>query len=305
MAALGYLGGVKVNVDPSRALADPKTKIELHNLIQSAERLSWEGKLPEAFDNVSRALAADRDILKAHFLQGRLFQRMRQPTHAAASFREALARDPLYKAAAFQLAMTYLQLGRTEEAATGFRRVLEIDPRDNKSYYLLAKILIGREDCTRALALLDRAIASTSDTAPFHNLKAECYIELGELNKAEDAISTALEMNAELPRAHHYLAIVRERKGDIPAAITAYEGEIGLFPHDYRTFFNLAQLYGRRGETGKQMEYLESAIELPWCTTRDFGPQLSCTRGYEVPHEHFQTHSAEVCEEGLSREELA
>ena len=44
---------------------------------------------------------------------------------------------------------------------------------------------------------------------------------------------------------------------------------------------------------------------LPWCTTRDLGPQLSCTRGYEVPHEHFQTHSAEVCEEGLSREELA
>ena len=44
---------------------------------------------------------------------------------------------------------------------------------------------------------------------------------------------------------------------------------------------------------------------VPWCTTRDLGPQLSCTRGYEVPHEHFQTHSAEVCEEGLSREELA
>ena len=44
---------------------------------------------------------------------------------------------------------------------------------------------------------------------------------------------------------------------------------------------------------------------LPWCTTRDLGPQLSCTHGFEVPHEHFQTHSAEVCEEGLSREELA
>ena len=37
---------------------------------------------------------------------------------------------------------------------------------------------------------------------------------------------------------------------------------------------------------------------LPWCTTRDLGPQLSCTHGFEVPHEHFQTHSAEVCEEG-------
>ena len=45
--------------------------------------------------------------------------------------------------------------------------------------------------------------------------------------------------------------------------------------------------------------------KVPWCTTRDLGPQLSCTHGFEVPHEHFQTHSAEVCEEGLSREELA
>ena len=38
---------------------------------------------------------------------------------------------------------------------------------------------------------------------------------------------------------------------------------------------------------------------MPWCTTRDLGPQLSCTHGFEVPHEHFQTHSTEVCEEGL------
>ena len=27
---------------------------------------------------------------------------------------------------------------------------------------------------------------------------------------------------------------------------------------------------------------------LPWCTTRDLGPQLSFTHGFEVPHEHFQ-----------------
>ena len=50
---------------------------------------------------------------------------------------------------------------------------------------------------------------------------------------------------------------------------------------------------------------LDDADWVPWCTTRDLGPQLSCTLGFEVPHEHFQTHSAEVCEEGLSREELA
>ena len=67
----------------------------------------------------------------------------------------------------------------------------------------------------------------------------------------------------------------------------------------------------RRRKPGRQRKYSNHAIEtavtlgMPWCTTRDLGPQLSFTRGFEVPHEHFQTHSAEVCEEGLSREELA
>ena len=262
LAALGYLGGVKVNIDPSQPLADPKTKIELHNLIQSAERLSQQGKLLEAYEAVTRALASDPDILRAHYLEGSLFQKMDQPHRAAASFREALKRDPLYKAAAFQLAMTYLQLGRTDEAATGFRRVLEIDPRDNKSYYLLAKLLIERRDFAGALEILDRAIESTSDTAPYHNLRAECYIELGDLDEAEAEISTALGIKADLPRAHYYLAIIREQKGDIQGAISAYENEVRLFPHDYRTFFNLAILYGRVGETGKQIEHLEKAVKL-------------------------------------------
>ena len=60
------------------------------------------------------------------------------------------------------------------------------------------------------------------------------------------------------------------------------------------------------GENSTSIPSLDAnGFTVPWCTTRDLGPQLSCTHGFEVPHEHFQTHSAEVCEEGLSREELA
>ena len=59
------------------------------------------------------------------------------------------------------------------------------------------------------------------------------------------------------------------------------------------------------GDGIRRVRLDRSGAAMPWCTTRDLGPQLSCTHGFEVPHEHFQTHSAEVCEEGLSREELA
>jgi dimethylamine/trimethylamine dehydrogenase len=44
---------------------------------------------------------------------------------------------------------------------------------------------------------------------------------------------------------------------------------------------------------------------LPWCTTLDLGPQLSCTRGFKVSDEQFQTHAAQVCEQDLPCEELA
>jgi tetratricopeptide (TPR) repeat protein len=90
---------------------------------------------------------------------------------------------------------------------------------------------------------------------------AECYIGLKKLDEAEKEIARALEMNAELPTAYFNLALVQEEKGDVPAAIQAYEKELEITPKDFRSHFNVAKLYGKAGNAPKTKEHFEKAVE--------------------------------------------
>ena len=107
---------------------------------------------------------------------------------------------------------------------------------------------------------------------------------------------TALE-NVELPMVFAGIALSDRRERATQAiARVGMNGRAGHRPD---------QLSGGERQRVALARATVMGPRLPWCTTRDLGPQLSFTHGFEVPHEHFQTHSAEVCEEGLSREELA
>ncbi|HSF18891.1 MAG TPA: sulfatase-like hydrolase/transferase [Vicinamibacteria bacterium] len=259
LEALGYLGGSQHRVLPS-VLADPKDKIELHRLVKTAEAEASAGRTEEALLSIERAIEADPKMVEAHRIRGDFYHRLRDPGRAAESYRTALSLEPGYKVAAFNLALLDLQAGRVDAAEAGLRRVLEIDPRDNKSHFLLAGIQIARRDFTSALETLDRAIESTSDTAPFYTSKAQCYLEMGNIEAAEASIHRALELNPDVPRAHHYLGWIREGRGDLAGAIEAYQNELDRFPHDPLTFVNLSAVYRQSGDLTSEIAVLERAI---------------------------------------------
>ncbi len=191
LAALGYLGGPsKIKIDPSRPLPDPKDKIGLFNLIKDAGADSSEDRIEEAMAKIEKVLAEDPDILEAHYIKGNLFTKQKDLEKALAAYQDALARDPEYKSALYGLATTYQEMGRAKEAEVGFQRILELDPRDNRAYYMLAKIQVDRNDYSGALDLLKQAVDIGSERAPLHNLMAECYIGMKQLDEAKEEIGT-------------------------------------------------------------------------------------------------------------------
>ena len=100
-----------------------------------------------------------------------------------------------------------------------------------------------------------------SEQAGLHNLMAECYLGLGELDEAEAEVRRALEMNPELPTAYYNLALIHEERGDGRLAIEAYEKEIEVAPRDYKAHFNVAKLYGASGRRRDMKRHFELAIE--------------------------------------------
>ena len=270
LAALGYLawfgGHSKIKIDPDRPLADPKDKIGLFNLIKDAGSDSSEGNFTEAMAKIDKVLREDPDILEAHNIMGNLLTKVDELEKALTAFQEALARDAEYKPALFGLAATYQELGRVPEAEAGFRRILDLDPRDNRANFLLAKIHADRTEFENALELLKHAVDVGSERAPLHNLMAECYIGLKDFDAAEEEVRRALAMKPDLPTAYYNLALIFEERGDVSGAIEAYTTEIENAPKDYKAHFNLAKLYGKTGRPRKMREHLEAAIEV----TEDF-----------------------------------
>jgi arylsulfatase A-like enzyme/predicted Zn-dependent protease len=262
LTALGYLGAPRRvrPVEPGSTLADPKDKIEIHLRVKAAESSLGAGRVDEALGDIERVLSLDPDVVEAHRIRGDAYKAKRDLPRAAASYRDALALDPEYKVAAFHLALVDMETGRGEAAEAGLRRVLELDPKDNKSYFLLAKLLIARRDFDSALELLDRAVATAGDGAPFQTTRAEIFLAREDLVSAESAVKAALELDPDAPRAHHYLGRIRASRGDVTGAIDAYEKELARFPHDPGTFLNLAELYRREGRLPDEIRALEGAL---------------------------------------------
>jgi len=263
LAALGYLGAPRrraASAGAGSVLADPKDKIEIHLRVKAAESSLGAGRIDEALRDIERVLALDPGVVEAHRIRGDALKAKRDLPSAAAAYREALALEPEYKVAAFHLALLDLEMGRADAAEAGLRRVLQLDPRDNKSYFLLAKLLIARRDFTSALEVLDRGIATAGDGAPFQTARAEIYLAREDLVNAESAVKAALDLDPDAPRAHHYLGWIRASRGDVSGAIDAYEKELARFPHDPGTFLNLAECYRREGRLPDEIRVLENAL---------------------------------------------
>ncbi len=262
LAALGYLGGSsRVPVDPEAPLADPKDKIVLYNLLKAAGTDSTEDRVDEALAKVERVLAEDPGILEAHFVRGNLFVKQEDWDGAIAAYREALTLDAEYLSAVLGLADAYRLAGRLDEAAAGYRRLLELDPNDNKAFFHLAQIHATREEYEEALDVLARLEATGEERAPARNLKGQCLLSLGRLDEAEAELRLALEMDAELSDAWYNLALVFEERGEGSAAIEAYESALEMAPGDFRSHFNVGKLYGAMGDPVRMERSFRAAVE--------------------------------------------
>jgi len=127
--------------------------------------------------------SAERDLLRAHalvpdnpetnFALGNL--RLAQSDSAAAKifYEAALKADGKHKGALNNLGVVALNEHQPGTAAEYFRRSLELEPRNAKTHYLLAKALLAGGDAVAAAAALQRAIQLDGERPEFSELAQE------------------------------------------------------------------------------------------------------------------------------------
>ena len=105
------------------------------------------------------------------FALGNLRLAQNNPDAAQSFYHAVLARDPKHKGAFNNLGVIALDASEFDNAEKWFRHAEEVDPRNAKTHFLLAKTFLAKSDPAAARGEIETAISLKSDQPEFIELK--------------------------------------------------------------------------------------------------------------------------------------
>ncbi len=120
--------------------------------------------------------------------------------------------------------------GTREQAASAYRKSLELDPYLVAALINLANIHYSRDELVEAQALYERAIGLESDFFEAHFNLGNIYHDLGRFTEAQRCYVEALRLNPFYADTHFYLAVTLEKMGLSQEARPHWRGYQQLAP---------------------------------------------------------------------------
>jgi tetratricopeptide (TPR) repeat protein len=227
LQALGYVGSDTVPVQDDKNLTglDPKTRIEIANLLHDAMFDVEDARYEQALPLLERALAVQPEMPVANMQYGIAQARLKrfdlaipplrkavtaQPDSgmghyelglalfetgdrkgAVPEFEAAAARAPRWADAHFSLAAVYARIDRVPDALTELDTTLGISPDHYRANLLRGRILSLQGNPLGALNNLEKAAQVQPDSREGHLFLAEAYQQLGRAAEAERERATA------------------------------------------------------------------------------------------------------------------
>jgi tetratricopeptide (TPR) repeat protein len=120
---------------------------------------------------------------------------------------------------------------KLDQAATAYRKALELDPYLVAALINLANVHYSRDEVIEAQALYERAIGLEPDFFEAHFNLGNIYHDLGRFAEAQGCYREALRLNPLYADAHFYLAVTFEKMGQSQDARPHWKTYRELAPH--------------------------------------------------------------------------
>jgi tetratricopeptide (TPR) repeat protein len=123
-----------------------------------------------------------------------------------------------------KIAESQLFLERYEEALAAYEYLVKIEHSSVDDFVRPVWLAIEKvQDLDRALTLAQEAVTHFPGKAMSHNLLGWVYIEQGQLELADESLSTAFQIDPLMAEAHYNTGRLRELQGHTEGAIWEYE----------------------------------------------------------------------------------
>lgn len=271
LRSLGYIGA---SVSPSKESEgiDPKDKIHLAVKAQEAAGAALENKFQLAIQLIEPVLKEEGQLTEGLYVAGVAYAGVGDYDRAIDCLQKVLAITPDHAMAQYNLGTAYFMKNDFQQAEFWLNKVIEASPQ-----YIAAHLKLGQAYVAdkkpekaaphfqKAMAFYEKALNDTSSgklRAGLQASLAEIQYSAGELQKAKENLSKAIEQDPQKPSLHYNLAQVYEGLNDQEAAIKEYGEEIRVNPADFRAFTNMGILYYESKRLDDAARCFQKSVEL-------------------------------------------
>lgn len=223
----------------SRAQADPEQLCQKGN---SWNRQSRFAEALECFEAALKVLPGHLGSLRGSAASLRMLERFEEAT---ARLHRVLEADPADAASIYLLALIEFQRRAFGDSLSLLKTVISLDRRNAGAHYLMARCCLERKEWQAGLAAVGEAVDLIPNHPGFRYWKSRLELEIGNLAAAETDIDVAIREKPENAEYHYQRALVLVRRGRPEDAATAAEVALRLQPSNTRYANRLAG-YGSR-----------------------------------------------------------
>ena len=241
---------------------------------QLAEMYFASQRTPDAINEVQNILRRDPSNVSSRRLLARIYvrslgnmtdtsQQSNIVNLAIDQFSEIVRLDPSDEESAIWLARLYRLTNRHVEAERVLRAVITRDADNEDAVGQLVQLLLDEDKSEEAVALLRQSI-QRSPSGSLYDQLGDAYTQIRDLNHAEQAYHSAVDLEPDQVSHHRGLAQVLFDEEKFPAALTEYQKLAEMEPEDPGNYLRLAEIYRQLRQLDKaEAEVLQAKQRAP------------------------------------------
>jgi protein O-GlcNAc transferase len=217
-------------------------KPSVNKIVFRALQVQEQGDVVEAEKLFRKALVGSPTDWVALFSLGRILQIEGKYGESLKFLDRLVLVNPNYVDGHTLRGVALEKLGRMDDAANAFSKVLRLAPDDASGLYSLGRILLARSEPIQALKYADRLIELYPTKAIYFHLLGVALEQIGRNREALQAFENGLLIFPNDVESINRKGSVQGKLGLIAEAIASFEQALAVLPTDETTLVNIGTL---------------------------------------------------------------
>lgn len=215
-----------------------------------------------AIEHLSQAIEARSDWAEPFYWRALAKLMLSDYMGAILDASSALARNPSISRAYFVRGIAYQSLGKNDQSASDYKKVIEFSPDDPDPRFNLSGALFTARKYQEAEKEVNALLLRFPDYIKGYNLSAEIYLHQNDTTKAEEVLQRSLAKDSLQAFPYRVMALIAYQKGQYDEAVQYYSQAIERSKNELSDYINRGLARFKKYDLRKALEDYDYAVTL-------------------------------------------